>query len=455
MFDDLIRQLQDFDPNARRTAIIALGKTKNASALRPLAEVVLKDSDPELRDLARKAGIYIRRETGLEAEPTAPRRRIKQTGTLPQATTPEPDFNPRRRGVTFMQEQADDREINPRLQPEEMPTDGKGPVRGKTYRVPPAAVSRAHAYTEAALTDHTDGRKSRAMKNLTEALSLNPNLINDDYYNNVAAIVTGLSNMEAMASIVNPAQRDRFIDEEKQVEKKRVVDAHLSTVRQTTGTDFYFELAIYCLIMVVGPVIIGILLIQGIGGFLNTVVTTSAANPEVGTSEEMIATLQGLVNGFSLGSLLLIGFGSLLTGLMSFFIQMGLVHFLATSVFNGMATLRHLLTTVLRFYNRLLPIIFAVIGFGILIGFFTVGSLVVFCPVIILVLLTLFVLFRTGGKIGEAYGFGGVIGSLTLFLSSILLSLILGVIGAFVLQATGLALESLIDLGSLTLPPTS
>ena len=76
MFDDLIRQLQDFDPNARRTAIIALGKTKNASALRPLAEVVLKDSDPELRDLARKAGIYIRRETGLEAEPTAPRRRI-------------------------------------------------------------------------------------------------------------------------------------------------------------------------------------------------------------------------------------------------------------------------------------------------------------------------------------------------------------------------------------------
>ena len=178
MLSELTRQLYDPDPNIRRAAIIALGKTKSADALRPLAEVVLKDNDPELRELARKAGIYIRRELNVEPEPQAPRRR-----RIAAESEPEPvPSGERRRGAVFLEPEADDRRAPSKDVDGELPPGvGARPVRGKKYAVPKETRDRARQYTEAALNDSLGNRRDRAMKNLTEALSLDPNLINDDY----------------------------------------------------------------------------------------------------------------------------------------------------------------------------------------------------------------------------------------------------------------------------------
>lgn len=444
MLDDLIRQLQNFDPNIRRSAIIALGKTKNEAALRVLADVVLKDSDPELRELARKAGIYIRRELNVEEEPTAPRRRKTQTGEVP-ALPIEP--SQRKRGIMIMETQEDDR--NQKIEAEEPPTSGRGPVRGKNYRVPEAAVKSARAQTETALSEHTAGRKARAMKALTEALSLNPNLINDDYFNNVASQVTGLGAFEAIESIVNPQERNRFITDAKQLEKKRKVDAHMSEVRETNMTDFSFELVLFTVIAAVAPAIIVILVVQTLSGFLNTVVTTNLNNPQLPDLDQAIVDLQTTINGFTIGSLVpFVGF-NVVTLVGSFLVQMGLVHLLATALFAGHATFIHLSTTVLKFYNRWLPIVFAVLGFGILIAFFAQFSIIALCPLIILVGLTGFVLFNTAGKIGQAYGFGAPLGCITLVLASMVIALLNVVVTGVVAQASGFAINSLMSLPEL------
>src|SRR3954466_14332009 len=62
MIDELIRQLQNPDPDIRKRAIMALGKAKDPTALKALAQVVRGDPDPTLRELALKAGQYIRQQ---------------------------------------------------------------------------------------------------------------------------------------------------------------------------------------------------------------------------------------------------------------------------------------------------------------------------------------------------------------------------------------------------------
>ena len=47
MIDDLIQQLQDSDAEVRRKAIMALGRSKEMAALRPLAQIVRGASSKE------------------------------------------------------------------------------------------------------------------------------------------------------------------------------------------------------------------------------------------------------------------------------------------------------------------------------------------------------------------------------------------------------------------------
>jgi hypothetical protein len=454
MLSELTRQLYDPDPNIRRAAIIALGKTKSADALRPLAEVVLKDSDPELRELARKAGIYIRRELNVEPEPQAPRRRRPAAEPAPEPQLP----GERRRGAVFLEPEADDRRAPAKDADEELPPGvGARPVRGKKYAVPKESRDRARQYTEAALNDSLNNRRDRAMKNLTEALSLDPNLINDDYYNNVAASVTGLPAFEAIESIINPQTRIRFIGAAKEEVKQARIDMHMEQVRQTNTTDLAFELVLYALILFLGPLLVGIVGLQAFGGFLETVLATNVANPDLPRLDPEIVRLAETVRATSLASLLPPALGSAAVGVISLVVQMGIVHVLATAVFSGHATYVHALTTVLRFYNRWVPILFAVMGFSVLIAAFAGASPVLLCPAVILFGAGMFVLFRTAGKIGEAYGFGAGIGCFALILSGIVLGLLNLAISAFVFQATGVALDALFDpalLPNLALPPS-
>lgn len=449
MLDDLIRQLHDIDPDVRREAIIAIGRTKDAAALRPLADVVRNDPDSDLRELARKAGVYIRKESEAaeqQNKPTGPsllRERPKKIEPLPE--TPQ---SRRRRGPVFMAQEPEDPSSG-MLNLNETPVSDKGPVRGRNYNVPKEARSRAREYTEAALSDHMKGKSARAMKNLTEALSLDPNLINDEYYNNVAANVTGLNAFEAVQLVVDKGRRDEFMESATVEEKRKKIDSHLDTVGETTRTDFYFELVIFCIIMVVGPIVAALIAMQGFNGFLNVVVQSMT---ERGMEPEQIAIasdIQSQFAGYNLLSLIPFGVGSLIVALLSLFIQMGLVHLLATRLLGGHGTFQHLLTVLLKYYNRWLPIVFVAVCVSLVVTFFSQFSPIAVCPTIVMVGIILYVTGKTSSKIGEAYGFGGAMGCMALLVSSLVLIILNGAITYMAFQATGAALQSLFSLPGL------
>lgn len=58
----IIQALQHDDPTIRKKAIAALGKSNTSEALSILAKVYKHDSDPEVRELARKAGVYLKKQ---------------------------------------------------------------------------------------------------------------------------------------------------------------------------------------------------------------------------------------------------------------------------------------------------------------------------------------------------------------------------------------------------------
>lgn len=86
--------------------------------------------------------------------------------------------------------------------------------------------------------------------------------------------------------------------------------------------------------------------------------------------------------------------------------------------------------------------------------FVSAGSPITYCFTIILVILTLYVLGKTSGKIGEAYDFGGMKGCLAYNLSNVV---VLGAITAamyLLFNALGSAMvQSLFQLNPEMLPP--
>src|SRR5258708_5964982 len=93
VFDRYIQQLSSQDVETRRLAIIALGNSADQRAMAALANVYKTDPDPELRDLALKAGRHIKRTTTgsmqvVQAAPTQP------TAPPPPTQAPLPKVSP-------------------------------------------------------------------------------------------------------------------------------------------------------------------------------------------------------------------------------------------------------------------------------------------------------------------------------------------------------------------------
>jgi hypothetical protein len=161
MIDDaLIDDLESMDPEVRKRAVRALAQTKDPDALPHLASVVREDSDAEVRDLARKAGIYIKKQSG-GAAPA--RESERSTVALPADET------------MSLYEDA------PRQPP--LPSE---------IQVSELEVQRAKGLVDQAVDLHMRGDNERAAQNIRKALKANPKLIHDAYTKGLAANVTGL-----------------------------------------------------------------------------------------------------------------------------------------------------------------------------------------------------------------------------------------------------------------------
>lgn len=69
--DELIRSLAHANPENRKRAIIMMGQSKSREFLPHLARAVQSDSDPEVREFARKAGAYITKHTTTARTPAS------------------------------------------------------------------------------------------------------------------------------------------------------------------------------------------------------------------------------------------------------------------------------------------------------------------------------------------------------------------------------------------------
>lgn len=447
MIDSLLRQLQDPNPEARRHAILALGKSKNPDALKPLAVVVIGDPEPELRELARKAGQYIRQQTQQQTRPHVshvspftispdeaeydPKPEYFQV--QPLVPEPEPEQEPliqdsisdvlvldeTRTSVTFTE-----------------PTQNNLVMRGRQYDIPRTDRERAKQYLDAAMSYALAGDNAKSLKNLTSALGLNPNLLNDPYFNNVATTVTGLDGDAAAQLIIDRNERQRFTETAQRAQKSKRVEEHLNTAKQATWTDVWFEVIIYSLIVIIGPVLAALVTVESARNLLGSFAEVSADLPE------QLQNAQVLSEAFSLNSLLPIGVVSGISGVVSLLFQTVLIHFSA-GMMGGAGTWRHLIRLLLGFYNKWLPILFFILYITIAVAFASALSPIMLCFVLVLFGLSLYISIKTASKIGEAYDFGTGKGCLSLLVSLIIIGIINAGISYLMAQSLGTAFNSL------------
>jgi hypothetical protein len=574
MIDELIRQLQNPDPDVRKRAIMALGKAKDPTALKALAVVVRGDPDPSLRELALKAGQYIRQQTkkttrgpadkdlpttgmlirnpaknespapsapplrrserkALEANPAPPQkkvvRKLEETGelpetgallgkikpaapsTLPKAAAPAPkapssllsNLNdkapapPQRSASPFITDSddegeysdvapvetddnptfsfsfedeapappsaggytpsygdepdyssdlSDDEPIEPLRAPplfieKEAPPKpdepqpfikGSSIVKGRKYNVSKDDEERARGYVNAALSMNLNGDNAKAMKNLTQAISLNPNLINDGFFSNVAASVTGLDGDAAAEMIINRNQRKAFTEKATKQQKNQRVEKHLSEAKTSTGADVGFGLGIYALISTIGPLFAVLVLKETLKNFLNDFVKNSHQLPA------QLQDTQILFNSVAAISPLPIAIVSGITSVLSLLLQTAIIHFLA-KMLGGVGTWSHLLNVLVSFFNKWYLILYVVFAATIGITFLSLFSPILLCFLIVMVILFFYILVQTAGKIGIAYDFGAAKGFVTLLISGIVVLLITGIVNSVLVNSLHLA----------------
>ena len=540
MIDELIRQLKNPDPDVRKRAIMALGKAKDPAALKALAEVVRNDPDPTLRNLALKAGQYIRQQTkkstrgpadkdlpttgmlvrrpnpqnmppaappphlrrserkALEAQPQPPLpkkvvRPLEQTGELPEtgallgktkpppppAPTPKaPVDTPAPRSASPFVSDPDEDEIEtgyadfqapveasdqlanfsfsfddepsqaafdstsselldlddePPMEPlrapplyfeEEAPpkpdepqplVKGSSIVKGRKYNVSKPDEDRAHSYVNAALSFNLEGDNAKAMKNLTQAISINPNLINDAFFSNVAAAVTGLEGDAAAQMIIDRNERKRFTDDASRKQKDRRVEKHLTEAEKSGWADVGFEIGFFVFVVIVGTIVATLVANEALKQLLVNFTQISKDTPQ-------LLDAQASLSNVTLATILPSSIVSGIVTVATLLFQTVLIHFLS-KMMGGNGTWRHLVQVLLSFYNRWTWLIFVVLCISIFLGIATFSP-VALCPVIILLILTLYVAGQTSSKVGEAYDFGGAKGCVTVILSSIVIILI-------------------------------
>lgn len=184
MIEETIRQLQDPDPSVRRDAIIALASSRNPAALRPLAAVYRSDPDPELRELAYKAGQYIR-----------------EHGSGQGAGGPVSDR---------------DREI-------------------------------ARGYLSSATDFHIAGDRARAVENLGKALSVDPDLQNETFVVNLIMNTTGMAVAQAVPVLTHPDRRAALIAQLGGKQKLKRQQQHGAGAHTATWENVFKDFGVYWL----------------------------------------------------------------------------------------------------------------------------------------------------------------------------------------------------------------
>lgn len=456
----ILAQLNDFDPSVRKQAVMALGRSKDPAALPYLATVVRTDPDLELRELARKAGQYIQQQnkgSGTLAHTPAPpiqplSAAPKTPPAPPSAPTDEPDMGYLTRSYSDYEDEdaaalaalmaaAGGAETAMPAGSAEIASDkkdkrSKAPVRGETYDVSASNQQRAKDILESALSANIGNDNARAMRYLYQALMLDPNLINDGYYSQIAGGVTGAPRDEAIQMILDQGERKSFIKSQQKAVKDERKSKHLGEARRSTWEAVGVDLLIYLLINILGPLAL-------LFAFSESLHSLSA---------EMLRELerQGITSGFSLIYLPLV-VASAIIAVVTLLFQAGIIHLVARHLLGGTGTFANLLSRLLGLYNRMFILLYIVSFVAILVSFVLQFSPLALCFTIPLVGIPLYLAIKTLSVVGEAYDFGLLMGCISVLVAGVAISVISALLSWTAVNAAIQQLSALI--GSMPLAP--
>ncbi|MFN8375444.1 MAG: HEAT repeat domain-containing protein [Anaerolineae bacterium] len=318
MIDPYVNQLDSPDAERRKKAVIALGKSGDRAALPHLARVYKTDPNPEIRELALKAGRYLKRET--EAQEIVP--------AEPQSLYAEPNKG---EAASFLP-----------------------PI----VEVSERDENRAKELVEQALDWHVRGQDKKASDLLAKALAINPKLRRDAYTTSLAATITGMDGDEAMAMLATsgaPAAR-----KEKPKRDDNVVDG----VKEVGWGDALIDLALYSLVWAGGLTAIVLFALQGVQFLINASLFSGGSTALPAGTEELLDALPQLQLQLVIASII---FG-LIMGIV-LLVQTFIMHFSAVSILGGDGNLTTLIHGIVPTYivTNILWIVI-VVGYAIYVG---------------------------------------------------------------------------------------
>ncbi len=336
MINQYIQQLRSSDAGTRRQAIIALGKSNDPSALSHLADSYRGDPDPSLRELALKAGRYLKQQIGDAAPPAAAERapRTKETSER----------------IRRQVEEDDEDEVETSTKPE--------PIVLPRKVVTSRDIATSKGYIDAALTQYELGANGKAVKLLKQAIDVNPDIIKDNYFLSVAASATNRSGEDSIRFLLDKGEVSSFARESARDQVRQRKSKHLESARGTSWGGVGLEALVYILLNTVGIAIILLVLLQ----VMQNIIEDPALARQMEIPSNIVNQLRGLA---SLGVVLIVVYSlvAALFGTLSLFIYGGVVHLAAVYIFRGKGLYRNFMDRLLGFFNKRLLVYY---GLGLL-----------------------------------------------------------------------------------------
>lgn len=390
-----LKQLKDRDPAKRKAAIHAVARDLNRDALKPLAIMVKDDPDEDLRQLARRAGVYIR----------------EKLGDLPPAPAP-----------------AEAEKSNGKSAKGEHPTK---------IVVTEDDIKRAKGMLDSAVNYQVNGENAKAIKYLSQAIKSDPNLRHDPYFINVVQTVTGLEGEEGLANLGNVMIQKDYIDKESRQKLQKQIDEHNTRIQKATWADIGFDFGVMAMILLVGVTLLLFLNVEIAKGYVNKVeanrimvddaiaegrIADPAADPRVYLSTEVDSSNQPIrfteivpdtqlwttanqLKVWTMGEILPLALVITLGAMVGIAVTVGLAHLLATAL-RGTGRLPYLGHQMGSALNSRLLTLLIVAGIGSIIIYEFNGGTIVMIIAGVLGIIALLGVFRLIKVVSAAYNVG-------------------------------------------------
>lgn len=392
------RQLQHADAQQRKAAIKSLARAKDRNALRKLALLSGDDPDPEVRQLARRAGIYIRQEIG----------------DLPKPA------------------------------PEQQSNDNKGGKADK-IEVDEKNQQRAQKALEAAMTALTREERAGMIKHLRKALSYDPNLRTDAYFQSLCETATGEQAAKAIEMITDDTLYATISEKESQEKTEQALSEHYEKVAVVNWSGVAFDLSVFFLITLLGTILTTFILLQSAQGFMsrydaaveawiNNEVDEDGEPVELPVVEAGFQEFSELMSSVSLSRVFVNGLFAAFSAVISLMISCVAIHMMSKMLFKGEGKFPYLLHRWANLFSTRTVAIYLLLFVGISVIFSLGGGFIVFIVLGLVGIIALLTFFKSISIIAEAYHFGWVKG----FVAFVVGMVLVGILNTVLTLATGI-----------------